>query len=298
MRLNFNGRINEKEDIYMITKANAKINLSLDIVSKREDGYHDVCMIMQEVDFGDEVELDIGSNGNITVSCDKDLLLNPNDNLAYRAAKIFYEKSGISGGCDIKIKKHIPACAGLGGGSSDAAAVLKMLNSYYDNYFSTDELLKIGLSLGADVPFCIIGGTALAEGIGEILTPIDGMSEKWIAILKPDADISTALAYSKADSVPFSHPDVKAAVSEITGGKLESAYPLFGNVFEAVAASDFPEVKQMRDYMYAKGAEFAMMSGSGSAVFGIFDSEKKAKAAFDSCPYPTRGGGCGKTVIR
>lgn len=282
----------------MITKANAKINLSLDIVSKRADGYHDVCMIMQEVDFGDEIELDIGAKGNITVSCDTDLTLNPNDNLAYKAAKIFYEKSGICDGCGIKIKKHIPPCAGLGGGSSDAAAVLKMLNSYYDNYFSTDELLKIGLSLGADVPFCIIGGTALAEGIGEILTPILNMKEKWVAILKPDADISTALAYSKADSVPFSHPDVKAAAAEIADGRLESAYPLFGNVFEAVAASDFPEVKQMRDYMYSKEAEFSMMSGSGPAVFGIFDLETKAKAAFDSCPYPTRGGGCGKTVIR
>ncbi len=282
----------------MITKANAKINLSLDIVSKRADGYHDVCMIMQEVDFGDEIELDIGAKGNITVSFDTDLTLNPMDNLAYKAAKIFYEKSGICGGCGIKIKKRIPACAGLGGGSSDAAAVLKMLNSYYDNYFSSDELLKIGLSLGADVPFCIIGGTALAEGIGEILTPILNMKEKWVAILKPDADISTALAYSKADSVPFSHPDVKSAAAEIADGRLESAYPLFGNVFEAVAASDFPEVKQMRDYMYSKGAEFSMMSGSGPAVFGIFDLETKAKAAFDSCPYPTRGGGCGKTVIR
>lgn len=282
----------------MWIKANAKINLSLDIVGKRADGYHDVCMIMQEVDFGDEIELIINSCGNVNVECDKNLVSNPEDNLVYKAAKLFYEISGIKDGCDISIKKHIPSCAGLGGGSSDAASVLNALNTHYDNLFSQKHLLKMGLKLGADVPFCMLGGTALAEGVGEILTPIYSMKEKWIAIVKPNVDISTALAYSKADSTQFLHPNVIDAKKYIESGKLEQAYSLFSNVFEKVCENEFSEIKAVRKYMYSAGAEFSMMSGSGSAVFGIFTSEKNAKHAFEAYPYPNFGGGYGKTVIK
>ncbi len=277
--------------------ANAKINLCLDVTEKRNDGYHNVCMIMQEITLCDLLDIEITDSEDIILTCNSENVGEAKDNLCTKAARVFFEKTGIGKGCTINLEKHIPVCAGLGGGSSDAACVLKTLNDLCSHPLSDDELLSLGLSLGADVPFFIRGKTALCEGIGEILTPISSKEKKWIALIKPEIDISTKEAYKKIDSQIINHPDTKLASKMMESKNMEKAYTLFSNVFEDVSIKDYPLIKSIKEHFLSKGAKFSMMSGSGPTVFGIFDTEKDATDAFESYGGSFQYGGVAQTVI-
>lgn len=265
----------------MIINANAKINLALDVTQKRADGYHDVCMIMQETTLCDKLEITLTDDSEINLWCDKSIVASPRDNIVYKAAELFFKTSGIQKGCNIKLWKNIPAGAGLGGGSADAAATLKALNDLCSNPFDTNELMKMSVSLGADVPFCVLGGTALAEGIGEILTPLKPVEQKWLALIKPDFAVCTADAYKKIDSCNFPHPDVRKIAEYINNSDIDAVFGNCANVFEYAIAESHPQIYQIKEYLMSKGAVFAMMSGSGPTVFGIFDSKEEAEAAYN-----------------
>ena len=277
--------------------ANAKINLCLDVTGKREDGYHDVCMIMQEIDLCDVLEIDITDDCNIILSCDNKDTGDADSNIATKAARLFFEKTSISKGCRISLSKKIPVCAGLGGGSSDGAAVLKALNSIFSCPLSDAQLEELALHLGADVPFFIKGKTALCEGIGEILTPISNMEEVWVGLIKPDLDISTGTAYKKIDTEPISHPDTKAAARCMEAGDLNKMYEKCANVFECVALGDYPEIGEIKKHLLSSGAKFSMMSGSGPTVFGIFESKEIALSAVSSYEGNTQCRAVAKTVV-
>ncbi len=265
----------------MKINANAKINLSLDVLDKRDDGYHNVCMIMQEIDLCDTLEVTLRDDGKIVLDCDGlDGTYNA-DNLAYRAARLFLDTIKSEKGCDISLKKKIPVGAGLGGGSADASAVLKALNILLGEPFNKEELKNLGLMLGADVPFCIEGGTAVSEGIGEILTPIYGMKPYWVALIKPKESISTKEAYHKIDNYSYKHPDVLKMAEYIKNGDMTSLFSLSGNVFEEVAKEAVPQIEKIKKHFYSYGALFSLMSGSGPTVYGLFDDEKKARNSLE-----------------
>ena len=278
----------------MIVYANAKINLSLDVVAKRADGYHEVSMIMQEVDLCDILEITQIEGSGIELYCNT--LACDESNIVYRAARCFYVALGSDALCKIVLTKRIPVCAGLGGGSSDAAAVLKALNEINGFPFSTEKICELALGLGADVPFFITGGTALACGIGEKLTALPSPGAKWVALIKPDIDISTPLAYRELDSKPTLHPDTRKVCECIQSGNVAQMYKYCGNSFEEVSRSKYPEIDIIKEHLYAKGAEFAMMSGSGPTVFGIFESENAAREAFESYNGSFQGGGVARFV--
>ena len=266
----------------MKINANAKINLSLDVTKKRDDGYHEVFMILQEIDLCDVLDVSITTDGEIKLMCDG-LNDTPScDNLAYKAARLFLDTLESKNGCNIVLKKNIPVGAGLAGGSTDAAAVLKALNSLFNEPFDTQKLKELGLKLGADVPFCIDGGTKLAEGIGEKLTDISGMKPLWAALIKPTKSISTKEAYNKIDSSVFEHPDVMKAKKHIENGDMQGLFECMGNVFESAAKDEIPEIEDIKTHFVSKGALFSMMSGSGPTVFGLFDNKESAQKALES----------------
>ena len=277
--------------------ANAKINLCLDVTGKREDGYHNVCMIMQEIDLCDEINIELTDSREISLVCDSEETGDADSNIAVKAARLFFEKTKISKGCIITLSKNIPVCAGLGGGSSDGAAVLKALNVLCSNPLSEKELEDIALRLGADVPFFIRGKTALCEGIGEILTPLSGMEEVWIGLIKPNVDISTKEAYKKIDNEPISHPDTKGAGELMVYGDMEGMYGKCANVFEEVMGKDNPEIDKIRQHFLRCGAKFSMMSGSGPTVFGVFKKKDDAVFACSSYGGIVQCSAVAKTVI-
>ncbi|MBR2404685.1 MAG: 4-(cytidine 5'-diphospho)-2-C-methyl-D-erythritol kinase [Clostridia bacterium] len=281
----------------MKVKANAKINLSLDVMGKREDGYHDICMILQEIDLCDYLDISLNTTGKISLTCNSADTGKEFDNIAYKAAKLFLEKAQNGYGCDMVLEKRIPVCAGLGGGSADAAAVLKTLNELCSNLFDMTTLMEMGLSLGADVPFCIMGGTAIARGIGEKLTPLYGICEKWAVLIKPAINISTKDAYHKMDSAPYPHPDVDKAAQCIQSGNMHGLYEAAGNCFEYVIGHEHSEIAKIKAHLMANGAEFAMMSGSGPTVYGLFESRDDARKAFGSYDGSYSGGGIARLVI-
>ncbi len=266
----------------MKINANAKINLSLDVTGKRDDGYHEVCMILQEIDLCDVLCIELSTDGEIHFLCDGLEGTDECDNLAYKAAQLFLDKAKSKNGCCIKLKKNIPVGAGLAGGSTDAAAVLKALNTLHGEPFDTQKLQELGLILGADVPFCIGGGTALAEGIGEKLSPVSGMVPLWAALIKPKESISTKEAYKKIDSSPLKHPDVFKAANCIESGDMTGLFDCAGNVFESVAKDEIHEIENIKAHLIASGALFSMMSGSGPTVYGLFDDKMVAKKALES----------------
>jgi len=263
----------------MKIKAHAKINLILNVVRKREDGYHDVDMIMQTLDFGDVIHVEkiisgIELDGTGSIPWDE-------TNLAYKAAKLFFDVSGVRGGAKIYIEKNIPVCAGMAGGSTDAAAVLKGLNCLYGKPVSAKVLSKISAKLGADVPFCISGGTARTEGIGDIITPLNSFGEVCVVVVKPCISISTPWAYSALNHETMEHPDTESAVKAISAGDRQMLYSLMGNSFEQSIFKKYPEIEEIKSKFSAMGADGALMSGSGSTVFGIFEDAEKAKLAYE-----------------
>lgn len=254
----------------------AKINLVLDVTGRRDDGYHTIKSVFQTVGIYDEITVSLTTK-DITVSCELPESFRASDdipcderNIAYRAARLFFEESGISCGCSISIKKGIPSQAGMGGGSSDAAAVLYALNRLTEAEIPAEALARLGARLGADVPFFLTGGTAYVSGIGEKITPIADFSGRILVIAKGSDGVSTAEAYRNIDSLTApEHPDADALVRAISSGD-EDACKYFGNLFEQ--AVHLESVNRIREIMTAAGALAAVMTGSGSAVFGCFNN--------------------------
>lgn len=261
----------------MLYKAPAKINLSLDVMKKRSDGYHDLKMIMQTISLYDEI--DIEKNNIISIESNKKNIPLDNRNLAWKAAELFFQYTGISGGCKIYITKNIPDGAGLGGGSSDAATVLIALNEIYNTNLLKKELINIAIKIGADVPFFILKGTCLAEGIGEILTKIENKTNPYVLIYKPEFSISTKWAYENLKFENKPHYDVDKIVENLKNKNYK--FDDIFNYLEDVSISKYSEISTIKNKMKKLGATGSLMSGSGSSVFGIFDDEIKVKKAFE-----------------
>lgn len=257
--------------------AYAKLNLALDITGKRGDGYHLMHMVMQTVDLCDTLELKKIESG-ISFYCDDASIPCDEGNIAWRAADAFFAASGISGGVAVALHKAIPHEAGLAGGSADAAAVLKGLNQMHGEPFSISELCRLGETLGADVPYCIVGGTAEVEGIGEKVTPLVPLPDCFFVIVKPEEGISTREAFRQIDRrEELYHPNVAAMVGAIARQNLKQTIRYLGNVFEQVCTVE--EVFTIKERLLSLGALGALMSGSGSAVFGVFSSYDQAQNA-------------------
>lgn len=260
----------------------AKINLILDIVGVREDGYHNLKSIMQSVNLSDIVIVD-KTDGEIKITTNKKSLPTNNKNIAYKACEAFYSALGKNGGAKILIHKNIPVSAGLAGGSGNGAAVLASLNMLHSNPFSDDELSKIAASLGADVPYCLSGGTKLAEGIGDIMTTVSPMPKSCILLVTPPISISTPWAYGEYDRCEKTiFPDSDAMLDALKNQDYQNICKSLANVFEDVTLKEYSVIKSIKEQLLEFGADGALMSGSGPTVFGLFTDYKKAKAAHDS----------------
>ncbi len=261
-------------------KSLAKINLGLDVIGRRENGYHDVRMVMQTIYLYDDVTVKKTEEPGIVVKTNLSYLPVNEDNIAYKAAKMLIDEFGIEQGVEITLNKHIPVAAGLAGGSSNAAAVLVGMNRIFDLKLSQKDMMERGVKLGADVPYCVMRGTVLAEGIGEVLTPLPPMPKCYILIAKPGINVSTKVVYEKLDSKPIeNHPDIDAIIEGLEQSDVYKVAESLGNVLEAVTIEDYPIIEDIKDAMKKAGALNAMMSGSGPTVFGIFDDKKVAKEA-------------------
>ena len=268
-----------------IARSYAKINLTLDVLGRRANGYHDVEMIMQTVSLFDLLIID-KANGGIKISTNLGYLPSNEKNIAYKAALAFFDYTGIKGSVRIIIHKNIPVAAGLAGGSGNAAAVLCALDKLYGTGLSQKQLCEIGLSLGADVPFCIMGKTALAQGVGELLTPIPEAPQMTLLLVKPPVNISTASIYELIDNEPIQRrPDTQAMISAIKNKDIYEISSNLCNVMEEVTGKLCPVVGGIKNKMIMNGALGALMSGSGPTVFGIFDDYQKAKQSHDSFSY-------------
>lgn len=258
----------------------AKINLSLDVIGKRADGYHELRMIMQTVDICDLITVSLSDNGNITVYSDNKNVPLGEDNIVYKAAKLFFEKLGKTFGAEIEIKKNIPMGAGMAGGSADAAGTLKALNILTNKPFSDEELEVMGKNIGADVPFCIRGGCCLCEGIGEVLTPLPEMKGVYLAVAKPEFSVSTPWVYKNLKlSEKSVHPETDKLIRALETGEYEAFNKFSGNTLESVTAGEYPEIAEYESLMKENGAFFSMMTGSGPTVFGLFKDKKNADTA-------------------
>ncbi len=268
----------------MRLKALAKINLGLDVLRRKEDGYHEVKMIMQTINLHDQIHMRKIAEDEIRIRTNLYYLPNNENNLAYKAAKMLKDEFQLEGGVSINLKKVIPVAAGMAGGSSDAAAVLFGMNKMYGLKLSMQELMDRGVKLGADVPYCIMRGTALAEGIGEKLTKLPAMPKCHILIAKPPINVSTKFVYENLhanDLKPEDHPPVDAQIEALKAGDLEKLVANMGNVLERVTVPEYPVINEIKQMMLDHGALGSMMSGSGPTVFGIFTSYTKAKEAYE-----------------
>lgn len=264
-------------------KAMAKINLGLDVVRKREDGYHEVRMIMQTIRMYDQIELEPTEAPGIRVTTNLNYLPTNEDNLVYKAAKLLMDEFDVKKGLNIGLRKFIPVAAGMAGGSSDAAAVMVGVNRLFHLNLSQKELMERGVKIGADVPYCILRGTALAEGIGEKLTHLPPAPAGYVLIAKPGIHVSTKFVYTnlKANELE-SHPDIDGQIQAIRSGDLKKVAELCGNVLETVTIPAYPVIEEIKDVMKKGGALNACMSGSGPTVFGLFDDREKAKAVYEN----------------
>ena len=262
-------------------RAYAKINIGLDVLRRRADGYHEVKMIMQTVDIYDELVLERRKEPGIELRMDNSDLPSGGDNLICRAADLLFREKKITEGVNISLTKRIPIAAGMAGGSADAAAALRGLNELFDMGYSLKELQALGVGLGADIPYCLAGGTMLSEGIGEILTPLPAPPAAHLVIAKPDINVSTAFVYGNlhADSLAW-HPDIDGMIAALQKGDLDGITGRLGNVLETVTVKAHPVIEQIKELLRKQGAENALMSGSGPTVFGIFkEKETAARAA-------------------
>ena len=259
-------------------KAYAKINLGLDVVRRLENGYHEVKMVMQTVGIYDVLDFQ-RTAGGIVITTDSGELPTNEDNLIYKAAKLMIEKYHITEGVKIHLEKHIPIAAGMAGGSTDAAATLKGMNRLFDLGCTLKDLMELGVNIGADVPYCVMRGTALAEGIGEKLTRITPVPHMWILIAKPQINVSTRLVYEQLDMGGIQkHPDIDGIIRAIEAQDVVRIAQSMGNVLENVTVPLYPVIETIKQDMLSHGAINAMMSGSGPTVFGIFPDEQTTLA--------------------
>ena len=265
----------------MKIKAYGKVNISLDVVGKREDGYHLLSMIMQNIDLYDEIEVEKQECG-IILECNKSYVPVDNRNLAYKAAEIFKERYDIVDGVKINIEKNIPVSAGLAGGSTDAAAVLKVMNKLFNVNATEEELMELSLKLGADIPYCIHGGTALCEGIGEIITPIKPFRDKIVVLVKPAFGVSTKEVYKNFNLEKVKqHPKTAEIINAIENDDLNFVASNMKNLLENVTLRKHKILIKIKEEMNACGAINSMMSGSGPTVFAFFDDMLKAQKCFE-----------------
>ncbi len=261
-------------------KAYAKVNLGLDVIRRREDGYHEVKMIMQTVKLYDQLSMEINNTGDINITTNLSYLPVDKKNLVYRAIDMIRENYNIKEGVTVKLNKHIPVAAGMAGGSTDAAAAFVGMNQLFRLNITQDTLMDYGVQLGADIPYCIMRGTALSEGIGEILTPLPSIPQCWFVIVKPVFSISTKFVYEHLHlDENTAHPDIDGMVAAIKDGNLEGITSRMGNVLEDVAVPHYPLITEIKGKLNSMGALNSLMSGSGSSVFGIFTSKEKADKA-------------------
>lgn len=265
-----------------IVKSYAKINLTLDVLGKLENGYHEIESIMQTINLFDLIIVDKTAKG-IAIHTNLKFLPENEKNIAYKAADLFFKHTGILGGAKILIHKNIPVAAGLAGGSGNAAAVLAALNVLYDVYMSDEELCALAGKLGADVPYCLMGGTMLAKGIGEKLTPLPGLGKYIVLLAKPPINVSTQSIYEYIDNVKIErHPDLEMMIEGIKSGELPRVAQGLCNVMEKATIHLHPVIRGIKEKMMLNGAVGALMSGSGPTVFGFFDDYKTAKLSHDS----------------
>lgn len=261
-------------------KALGKINLGLDVLGRRENGYHDVRMVMQTVYLYDQITIKKRKSPGIGIETNLYYLPTNENNLAYRAAKLLKDEFDIKEGISIQLDKHIPVAAGMAGGSSNAAAVLFGMNRMFELGLTMEGLMERGVTLGADVPYCIMRGTVLAEGIGEVLTPLAPMPRCCVLLAKPPVAVSTKLVYEKLDSREIEeHPDIDGIMEGLKEENLLKIAGSMGNVLERVTIEEYPVIEQIKNVMKKDGALNAMMSGSGPTVFGIFDDRNQARTA-------------------
>lgn len=258
-------------------RAYAKVNLGLDVLRRREDGYHDVRMVMQNVDLFDKVSVKKTPGGEIVVKTNLAYLPTDQNNLVYKAAKLLAEEFKLRSGIYIDLYKFIPVAAGMAGGSADAAAVLFGMNRLFGLGLSLQELMERGVKLGADIPYCLMGGTVLAEGIGERLTRLKSCPECHLVVAKPPFSVSTKLVYEHLVlDENTQHPDIDGILAAIEQGDIYGVADRLGNVLETVTAIEYPDIEEIKAKMRENGALNALMSGSGPTVFGLFDDKEKA----------------------
>ncbi|MEI2993234.1 MAG: 4-(cytidine 5'-diphospho)-2-C-methyl-D-erythritol kinase [Blautia faecicola] len=279
----------------MRLQAFAKINLGLDVLGKREDGYHEVRMIMQTIRMYDQLDMRKSVEPGIHLTTNKKYIPVDENNLVWRAAKLMMDTCGIMEGVSIHLHKVIPVAAGMAGGSSDAAATLVGMNRLFHCGLSKEKLMELGVQIGADVPYCVLRGTALAEGIGEKLTVLPPMPDCWILIGKPGISVSTKYVYTTLDlNTDTVHPDIDGMKKALEDGNLYGITERMGNVLQDVTIPAYPEVERIKEQMKTLGAVNAMMSGSGPTVFGIFDNEEKAQKA---CQKLRESGSCQQVFL-
>lgn len=262
-------------------KARAKINLALDVCRRLENGYHEVRMVMQAVDIYDELEFQKRKDPDIILSVDsKDYLGDLENNLIFRAAKLMKQQYNIQYGVEIRLKKNIPVAAGMAGGSTDAAATMLAMNEMYELGLTKKQLMEQAVKLGADIPFCIMGGTALAEGIGEKLSPLPPPPKASLLIVKPPIMVPTQWVYEqlRLDRLE-KHPDIDGMIRALGSGDLKGITDCMENVMETVTEKEYPIITEIKNMMIEKGAMNALMSGSGPSVFGVYQEEGAAQEA-------------------
>lgn len=262
-------------------RAYAKLNLTLDILGKRPDGYHELESVMQTVSLYDLLEMDLHTGKDWVLCCDREDIPCDSRNLAWKAAELYCRTAGKDPeGITIRVEKHIPSGAGMGGGSADAAAVLRMLNRYYGEPFSREELADLGAKVGSDVPFCVLGGTVMCRGRGEILRPLASMPKCVILGCKPEFSLSTPVLFRKMDQEQnLAHPDNRAMERAIAAGDLQAIAREINNVFDPVVSREYPQINHIKSLCSRFGALAAQMTGSGSVVFAIMPDETAARQA-------------------
>ena len=262
----------------MRLRALAKINLGLDVVGKRDDGYHEVRMIMQTIQMYDVLEIEKKKEPGIVLTTNIPYVPTDERNLVYKAAKMLMDEFKIKDGVNIYINKRIPIAGGMAGGSSDCATTLMGINQLFELGLSKEELMERGVKLGADVPYCVLGGTAIARGIGEVLTPLPAPADCHVIIAKPPVSVSTAYVYGHIKPLEITkRPDIKAMAQSIKDGDLKKMASLIYNVMEDVTVVEYPIISEIKQVMLDNGALNSIMSGSGPTVFGLFDDKEKAQ---------------------
>lgn len=262
----------------LVKDAYAKINLGLDVIRKREDGYHEVKMIMQTVDICDTLTFEKREDEELHIYTDNQKLPCDEHNLIYKGAMVLFEETGRRIGADIVLNKRIPIAAGMAGGSTDAAAAMLALNEMMGQPLTKEQLMKIAVKVGADVPYCIMGGTALSEGIGEKLTPLTPPPKAHLLVAKPDIDVSTAFVYGNLKLQEIKkHPDIDGMEEALKRGDLKGITDRMENVLETVTIPAHPVIGEIKEICRAEGAMNALMSGSGPTVFAVFDKKEDAE---------------------